>query len=114
MQFRPPFEEIKAKYFKEIKKFTSIPKNFKGIGDNAGMFQNIIDNNSSLFQTVYSKADALFARVEAVEEQFKDWVVLGYTDVDKMAEENLLQASDWEMNFKSLKVKGKEAEKLPL
>ena len=30
LQFNPPFEEVKAKYFREMKKFISVPNVFKG------------------------------------------------------------------------------------
>ena len=114
LQFRPPFEEIRSKYYREIKKFISIPKNFKGLADNQAMFQNIIQNNSHLFQTVYEKAESLFGRLLAVKTQFEDWVVLGCVDVDQLVEEKLHSVGDWELNIKMVKVKGKEAEKLPL
>ena len=63
LQFQPPFEEIRAKYFREIRKFISLPKNFKGLGENGAMFKNIIDNNATLFHTVYTKAEKLFRQL---------------------------------------------------
>ena len=47
-------------------------------------------------------------------EQFKYWVVLGYADIEKLTEEYLENVVDWERNFKMIKLKGREAEKLPL
>jgi dynein heavy chain 2 len=44
---------------------------------------------------------------------FKDWVVLGMVDVESLVETRLTEVSDWEDNFKSLKAKGREVEKLP-
>ena len=114
LQFRPPFEEIRAKYYREIKKFIAIPKNFKGLAENQALFQNIIQNNSHLFQTVYEKAESLFSRLIAVKNQFEDWVVLGSVDIEQLVEEKLHSVGDWEMNIKMIKIKGKEAEKLPL
>ena len=32
-QFRPPLEEVRAKYYREMKKFICIPEKFGGIGD---------------------------------------------------------------------------------
>lgn len=78
------------------------------------MFQNIIENNSQLFKTVYTKAEVLFNRLAAVKDQFRDWVVFGHMDMDKLADEHLKVVGDWELNIKMVKVKGKEAEKLPL
>lgn len=73
LQFRPPFEEIKAKYFREMKRFISIPNNFKGVGDDTNnlIFPAIIDRNAEGFITCYRKADALFKRLETAQHQFK-------------------------------------------
>ena len=73
LQFRPPFEEIKAKYFREMKRFISIPNNFKGVGDDTTnlIFPAIIDRNAEGFITCYRKADALFKRLETAQHQFK-------------------------------------------
>ncbi|KAK3801155.1 hypothetical protein RRG08_006872 [Elysia crispata] len=115
LQFRPPFEEIKAKYFREMKKFISIPNHFKGVSDGGTnlIFPAIIDRNGGSFTTCYRKADALFTRLAAVEEKFKDWVVLGALDLDQFVSDNLVQLSDWERNFRALKARGRDAEKLP-
>ena len=73
LQFRPPLEEIKGKYFREMKKFISIPNIFKGVGDSHGtlIFPAIIDRNAVGFITCYMKANELFKRVEAAQDQFK-------------------------------------------
>ena len=78
------------------------------------MFQSVIENNSSLYESVYSKAEVLFSRLLGVKNQFKDWVVLGALDMEQLAEEHLHVVADWELNIKMIKFKGKEAEKLPL
>lgn len=73
LQFRPPFEEIKAKYFREMKKFISIPNHFKGVGEAADgtIFPAMIDRNAEGFITCYRKAASLFNRLGAVQDQFK-------------------------------------------
>ena len=78
------------------------------------MFSTMVDKNSPKFQAVYLKAGELFDRLLSVQEKFKDWVVLGTVDMEKMAEEHLETVTDWEVNFKAIKIKGREAEKLPL
>ena len=67
-----------------------------------------------MFQTVYEKAESLFSRLSAVKNKFEDWVVLGSVDMEQLVEEKLHSVGDWEMNIKMVKIKGKEAEKLPL
>lgn len=75
IQFRPPLEEIKSKYYREMKKFISIPNVFKGVGGDASatdlIFVAIIDRNASGFLTCYQKAAHLFKRLELVQEIFK-------------------------------------------
>ena len=73
LQFNPPLEEVKAKYFREMKKFISIPNVFKGVGDvtEGLIFPAIIDRNASGFVTCYKKAEVLFKRLAAVQVQFK-------------------------------------------
>ena len=59
LQFRPPLEEIRAKYYRELKKFVCIPNHFRGVGDSAKpmttIFPRMIDRNPTGFSTVYRK-----------------------------------------------------------
>ncbi|XP_073719558.1 cytoplasmic dynein 2 heavy chain 1 [Misgurnus anguillicaudatus] len=115
LQFRPAFEEVRAKYYREMKRFICIPNQFKGVSE-AGeepIFNRMIERNASGFLTIFSKAEHLFSRLTHVLEKFKDWVVLGQVDVDALVEKHLHSVHDWERNFKALKAKGKEAERLP-
>ena len=43
----------------------------------------------------------------------QDWVVLGAVDLDQFVQDNLVIISDWERNFRALKARGRDAEKLP-
>ncbi|KAM7436007.1 Cytoplasmic dynein 2 heavy chain 1 [Porites harrisoni] len=114
LQFRPPLEEIRAKYYREMRKFISIPNHFRGVGDDNSIFPIMIDQNSAGFITVYKKAEDLFQRLVDVQDQFKDWVVLGTVDLEKLIDTHLQTVPDWERNFRAIKAKGREAEKLPL
>ncbi|KAG7470921.1 hypothetical protein MATL_G00119020 [Megalops atlanticus] len=115
LQFRPPFEEVRAKYFREMKRFISIPNQFKGVSE-AGeepIFPVMIDRNASGFVTIFSKAEDLFSRLLLVQDKFKEWVVLGQVDIDTLVERHVHTVQDWERNFKALKARGKESERLP-
>ncbi|XP_023565248.1 cytoplasmic dynein 2 heavy chain 1 [Octodon degus] len=115
LQFRPPFEEIRAKYYREMKRFISIPSQFRGVGDvgDESIFSIMIDRNASGFLTIYSKAEDLFRRLSAVLHQHKEWIMIGQVDMEALVEKHLFTVHDWEKNFKALKIKGKEAERLP-
>jgi len=43
----------------------------------------------------------------------QEWVVLGALDLDEFAFQNLKTLQDWERNFKAVKARGRDAEKLP-
>ncbi|KAM6946318.1 LOW QUALITY PROTEIN: cytoplasmic dynein 2 heavy chain 1 [Aplochiton taeniatus] len=115
LQFRPPLEEVRARYFREMKRFIAIPNQFKGVsapGEEL-IFGAMIDRNASGFLTIFSKAEELFSRLLALQEKFKEWVVLGQVSVESLVETHLQSVQDWERNFKALKVRGKESERLP-
>ncbi|KAM9317805.1 cytoplasmic dynein 2 heavy chain 1 [Pholidichthys leucotaenia] len=115
LQFRPPFEEVRARYFREMKRFISIPNQFKGVTTQGEelIFNIMIDRNASGFLTIFSKAEDLFHRLEAIQQKFKEWVVLGQVDLENLSEKHLSSVNDWERNFKALKARGKESERLP-
>ncbi|CAL8361611.1 unnamed protein product [Merluccius merluccius] len=115
LQFRPPFEEVRARYFREMKRFISIPNQFKGVSVQGEelIFGVMIDRNASAFLTIFRKAEDLFSRLLAIQDKFKEWVVLGQVDIEKLVEKHLHSVQDWERNFKALKARGKESERLP-
>lgn len=73
LQFRPAFEEVRAKYYREMKRFISIPNQFKGVSEpgEESIFSRMIERNASSFLTVYSKAEQLFSRLLGVQDTFK-------------------------------------------
>uniref|UniRef100_A0A914CNR1 Dynein heavy chain tail domain-containing protein n=1 Tax=Acrobeloides nanus TaxID=290746 RepID=A0A914CNR1_9BILA len=116
LQLRPPLEEIKAKYYKELRKFLSIPQKFRGMQNaekETSFFATMIARNATRFQGIYERSVRLFERVEAIDQQFEDWVVLGKANMEDLIEENFKKASDWETELKSLKSKGRDVERLP-
>ena len=66
-------EEIKAKYYREMKKFIAIPNQFRGVGDGTEnlIFPAIIDRNSSGFVTCFRKAAEVFRKLNSVKDLFK-------------------------------------------
>ncbi|XP_029374274.1 cytoplasmic dynein 2 heavy chain 1 isoform X3 [Echeneis naucrates] len=115
LQFRPPYEEVRARYFREMKRFISIPNQFKGVSAQGEeiIFSVMIDRNASGFLTIFNKAEDLFSRLQATQHKFREWVVLGQVDLEKLVEKHLNSVQDWERNFKALKARGKESERLP-
>uniref|UniRef100_A0A158PNV8 Cytoplasmic dynein 2 heavy chain 1 (inferred by orthology to a C. elegans protein) n=1 Tax=Anisakis simplex TaxID=6269 RepID=A0A158PNV8_ANISI len=116
LQLRPPVEEIRAKYYREMKKFLSIPHKFRGIEDTEHsnkVFAIMIERNATRFRSVYEKAEQLFDKLSSVDSYFEDWIVLGQVDLEQLIDEKFVHAADWEAQIKMLKGKGREADKLP-
>uniref|UniRef100_A0AAF5DHG2 Cytoplasmic dynein 2 heavy chain 1 n=1 Tax=Strongyloides stercoralis TaxID=6248 RepID=A0AAF5DHG2_STRER len=120
IQFVPPFEEIKMKYYKELKKFISLPSKFKGIqmGDSSDdrqgtIFYKIMEQNEKRFFSLYNKTERLFEKVNDCKKLFDEWIAITHVDLEALIEEKFKKANDWEVQLKLLKIKGKELEKIP-
>lgn len=112
VSFRPPLEMLKSLYYKEIQNFINIPIKFSGLGGKPSIFRIIPNKNSESLHAVYAKAEELFARLDNMLNTFLPWTALGYFDLETYIEENFKDVKDWENNFKMLRVKRKELEKL--
>lgn len=73
LQFRPAFEEVRAKYYREMKRFICIPNQFKGVSETGEepIFTCMIERNASGFLTIFSKAELLFSRLTQLLDKFK-------------------------------------------
>ena len=111
-------EAIKALYYREMKRFLSVPLTFKGCSDVSSsgkqlIFQSIMSLHSEDIVACFYTSNELFAKLERGLDEFKEWVVLGQVDIDELAEKHLHDVEDWERNFRALKIRGQGAEKLP-
>ena len=112
LSFEPPLEDIKREYFAQLKRFISIPSQFRGVGDN-DMFKSISDRNLEGLSIVFQQAEKLFKKLSDVAEKFSSWVVLGaIDDLDVFIEERLREVEDWESNFRLLETRLRDAKKL--
>ncbi|PIC50730.1 hypothetical protein B9Z55_000152 [Caenorhabditis nigoni] len=73
----------------------------------------MIERSMHLLPSVYEKAEQLMQKVETCDAIFVDWLVISQVDLEELIEENLKTAADWESQFKILKAKAREAERLP-
>ena len=139
LTLRPAMEELRTEFYREIKKFISIPTGFKGLGyfeekkekeggrEKKGadgplgkhkvlkIFRDMPDNCLSSLQVVYERAAELFTKLEALVGRYKPYVSLGMYEgsLDDLVESSVTEAAHFEANFKAIKAKRKEAEKLP-
>lgn len=51
--------------------------------------------------------------VGTTQESYKGWTVLGQVDLDNFVDSHVTTAAGFEENFKAVRVKRKEADKLP-
>uniref|UniRef100_A0A8D8QIW2 Cytoplasmic dynein 2 heavy chain 1 n=2 Tax=Cacopsylla melanoneura TaxID=428564 RepID=A0A8D8QIW2_9HEMI len=112
LQYSPPMEEIRMKYYGQLKTFLSIPQNFRGLDDDTKIFPQIIERNASKFAVVFKRAEDLFNKLIEIKHQWEDRVALGSVDFEHIIRENLNVASDWDLNFRASKTWGQEIAKL--
>lgn len=112
LSFRPPLEELKQRYYREIRLFISIPINFQGLGGNPDIYRKMPDKNASSLVHVYTKAEELFGELKAFLRNYAPWTVLGSIDLEALIEQHVKTVKDVENNLKLLKQKRKELEKL--
>ena len=112
IQFKPSYEEIRTRYYREIKKFVNIPITFKGFSDNDNLFKGILYNNKKSLNTIYQKAEMIFQKLSKAQDLYKDWVIIQNVDIDEIIDNNLETVVDYENNFKMIKNKGKELEQM--
>ncbi|GAA6083651.1 cytoplasmic dynein 2 heavy chain 1 isoform X2, partial [Tachysurus ichikawai] len=74
-QFRPVCEELRMRYYRELKRFISIPNQFRGVYESdkgaESIFSAMIDNNSRAFIIIYNNAEQLFSRLQQVQDTFR-------------------------------------------
>jgi dynein heavy chain 2 len=116
MEFRPPFEALKQKYFGEIQRFITTPLRFQGVGGGGKateIFSKMPESNAKFIPIVYQKAEELFDQVRNVETEYVEWTALSHLDIQSHIEENFKGVDDWETNFQMLQQKRIELKKLP-
>ena len=101
LEFRPTYEELKQRYYKEISLFITIPLKFMGVSDKgeSAIFKLMPDQNSKHLNTVYVKAEELFTRLQTLTQEYLPWTALGNIDLQQYIEQHFTSVQDWEDNF---------------
>lgn len=102
--FRPALEEIRSKFFQQLRKFLAKPEGFRGVSD-AGhqLFKIMVERNQHQFLTLYEKADLLFTKLENYKLKWLPLISLGCVEIEEMCERELINWEDWDVNFKRCK-----------
>ncbi|KAG6973977.1 hypothetical protein JG688_00003270 [Phytophthora aleatoria] len=118
MVLKPPIEELRTTYYKAMKKFVARPTKFGGFA-NPHVFSAMCDANARNLVRVYEACERLFTRLEGLLYEYEHWGFLariggvGNVDLDAIMESTLQEPVDWEINFKTIRTKRKESEKIP-
>ena len=115
LQFQPPIEEIRMKYYNQLKRFLSIPKNFRGVSESSEdlIFSAIIERNAHRFSHLFKKAEELFVQLEQKRDKYLDWVAIGSVDIEDFIMEHFKSPDDWDQNFSASKARGQDIGRLP-
>ncbi|KAL3312411.1 Cytoplasmic dynein 2 heavy chain 1 [Cichlidogyrus casuarinus] len=119
-KFKPPMEDVRSHYYAELRRFILLPKNFPCFTTGSSkavtnaLFATLIDENSASFRVCYRKAEILFSQLEALINPWRKWFSVDMSNMTELIKENCVQVADFEKNFKTLKMKGREVEKLPI
>ena len=114
LAYRPPIEEIRSSYYRTVKRHLELPKSFQGLlGESGGLYASIPERNADGLLYVFQQCERLFVELDALLVRYEPWMALGMVDVDELVSERLSVVADWELNFRTLKAKRKESERIP-
>ena len=101
LEFRPTYEELKQRYYKEISIFITIPLKFNGVSDrsDSSIYKLMPDQNAAHLGTVYVKAEELFTKLQGLTREYLTWTALGNIDLASFIEQNFTSVQDWDNNF---------------
>lgn len=104
LQFRPTMEEIRSKYYAQLRKFIEKPMSFRGLSDQPNsIFRIMVERNQHRFVTLYEAGDEILKKLETVKQTWLPWVALGCVDIDELCTKNLTTWEHWDANFKVCK-----------
>lgn len=119
-------EEIKSKYYAQLRKFLERPLRFRGLSDQSSrIFKVMVDRqvltpdssscfliklkilkfsrNRHRFVGLYQKSEKLFSQLNAVLDVWMPWIALGQINLEDLCEIHLITSNDWDKNFKACK-----------
>jgi dynein heavy chain 2 len=113
LEFKPPMEAIRQNYFSDMKKLITTPNVFEGFG-NSAVYRRMGPRNSKRVVQVFAKAEKLFDKLSILLQKYAKYAQLGsIPDLDVFVEANVTTTDEFSANFKELRVRRKECDKLP-
>ena len=112
VSFRPELEHARARFYKEVKRFAQIPYHFRGVSDEKELFVDIGYDNAHLLLPTIERGEDIFRQLDAFRTEYNPWVYPAQVDTAKVFAQ-LNDQLDYENALRTIKLKGKELERLP-
>ncbi|XP_053685293.1 cytoplasmic dynein 2 heavy chain 1 [Sabethes cyaneus] len=104
IQFRPSLEEIKSKYYSQLRRFVEKPLGFKGLSEQSSIiFKAMIERNATSFSVLYEKAEIVFRELAEFRDSWLPWVSLGMVDLEQLCTVHCTAWQHWDNNFRACK-----------
>ncbi|XP_055534643.1 cytoplasmic dynein 2 heavy chain 1 [Wyeomyia smithii] len=104
IQFRPTLEEIKSKYYSQLRRFIEKPLGFKGLSEQSSViFKTMIVRNAASFSVLYEKAQIVFRQLIEFRDSWLPWVSIGMTDMEQLCTVHCTTWQHWDNNFRACK-----------
>ncbi|XP_065356058.1 cytoplasmic dynein 2 heavy chain 1 [Calliphora vicina] len=102
--FIPSEEEIRDKYFSQLRRFIERPCGFRGLSDKSSdLFKTMVEINRHYLGPLYEQAEELFSKLDKFKKLWLPWVSLGCVDVEELCGIHLQTSDDWDRNFRKCK-----------
>ena len=117
LQFRPPLEEVRSKYLREIRYFLTIPRGFRGVAkQNKGLsdlFCQIMERNSIHWVNVFSQAENIIFRLRRILYLYEPWAAFASGTFELIQKHYCRNVISYEHSFLILKSRSFRLSKLP-
>ena len=138
LRFKPAMEELRTKYYREIKVFIARPCAFEGLTGNAfsgadqhssspvskyrkktrrganDLFAKMVVLNEPSVHRVFSKGEELFRKLRRLLRELQAYVALAsVNDIDEYVQSHVTDVAGYEANFAAIRKRQKACEKLP-
>ena len=114
LAFRPPMEEVRSSYYRNVKKLIDLPKSWAGFSEGSGaLYASIPERHADGLLFIFSQCERLFEELQALLDAHSHWAALQLVDVEDWVSSRLRTVADWELNFKALRQRRKDSERLP-
>ena len=117
LQFRPPLEEVRSKYMREIRYFLTIPRGFRGVTKlNIGLsnlFCQIMERNSIHLLNLISEAENIIFRLQRVLLLYEPWAAFVFGTYDLVQKQYCNDVLSFEQTFLFLRSKSCYLDRLP-